>query len=102
VASNEFVFDIEWIPPYRTSRSQRSSDPAAGVAAKRKSRFIGELKIANGQNTLFDIGRLMFDVHFSVNPSYGSALPKVLINQTGCPPEAGKLFRPAAALKPDT
>jgi len=31
--------------PDKLSRSQRSGDPARGVVAKRKSRFIGELKI---------------------------------------------------------
>jgi len=31
--------------PDKLSRSQRSADPARGVVAKRKSRFIGELKI---------------------------------------------------------
>jgi hypothetical protein len=31
--------------PDKLSRSQRSGDPARGVAAKRKSRFIGELNI---------------------------------------------------------
>jgi hypothetical protein len=29
--------------PDKLSRSQRSGDPARGVAAQRKSRFIGEL-----------------------------------------------------------
>jgi len=31
--------------PTQQSRSRRSRDPAAGVEAKRKSRFIGELNI---------------------------------------------------------
>ena len=33
--------------PDELSRSQRSGDPAAGVAAKRISNFIGEVKIEN-------------------------------------------------------
>jgi hypothetical protein len=36
--------------PGELSRSQRSGDPACGVAAKRKSRFIGELKIEDSEN----------------------------------------------------
>ncbi len=36
--------------PDDLSRSQRSGDPARGVAAKRKSRFIGELKIEASEN----------------------------------------------------
>jgi hypothetical protein len=36
---------ISYPNPDKLSRSQRSGDPACGVVAKRKSRFVGELKI---------------------------------------------------------
>jgi len=37
--------------PNTLSRSQRSGDPARGVVAKRKSRFIGELTLIWPQKT---------------------------------------------------
>ncbi len=50
----------------------------------------------NWQNTLFDVGRSMFDVHFLVSPLYETTLPKFLFRLDR------PFFWPAAGLKPDT
>jgi len=50
-------------------RSCSAGAPAAPALARRVRRVLLSLFL-NRQNTLFDVGRSMFDVHFLVNPSY--------------------------------
>ena len=80
----------------RTTQPNRISKNRFAPGLRSHFGGVGLLSLfLNGQNSLFDVGRSMFDVHFLVNSSYETTLPKFLFRLDR------PFFWPAAGLTPE-